>query len=143
MSALLLVSYVAGLASYTAGLVAQAASYVAQIAQALPAIDLNDTVSWGLLAGVFTPLLTSLAQRPNFSKQKRTVVGVAVSILIGVLACLVDGTLSEPTTLLATVAAVVTVAAATYKTLWQPSGVAGKVELATSPSTSGGAGHAA
>lgn len=122
---LLMVAYVADLASYT----------VALAAMALAHLNLGDTVSWGALAGVFTPLLTSVVQRPNWSKEKRTAWGVVVSIAIGVLTCLADGSLDQAATALMTVTAVIVASATSYKTLWQPGGVAQAIELATTPAS--------
>lgn len=120
---LLMVAYMADLATLTTALAVMA----------LGNIELGDTVSWGILAGVFTPLLTSIVQRPTWSKGKRTAWGVVVSIVIGLLTCLTDGTLDQATTVLATVAAVVLAAATAYGNLWKPSGVAGAIENATTP----------
>jgi hypothetical protein len=125
----MMVAFVAYLAQYVA-------EFASLTAMALGHIDLGDTVSWGALAGVFTPLLTSIVQRPNWTKQKRTVVGVLVSVVIGVLTCLADGSLDHAATVLMTLTAVVVASAATYKTLWQPSGIAGGIENATSPQSS-------
>jgi hypothetical protein len=129
MTALLMVAYMAHLAQYATTLAAQ----VGMLALALAHIDLGDTAAWGLLAGVITPLLTSVVQRPTWSSRKRTVWGVVVSVVIGVLTCLADGTLDHATTVLATVAAVVVVSATTYKALWKPSGVTDSIEVATTP----------
>lgn len=136
MFALLVVAYVADLVSYTTALAAQAAAFVAM---ALPHVALDDTVSWGIFAGVFTPILTSIAQRPTWTPRTRTLVGLGISVVIGVLTCLTDGTFTHTKTLLATVAAVTLVSVTTYKGLWKPSGVAPKIESATTP----GARHAA
>lgn len=130
MTALLaLAAFTGDVAIYALALFAD----VARIVQALPQIDLGDTVSWGALAGVLTPLLTSIVQRPTWSKQKRTVIGVLVSIVVGLLTCLADGTLDNAATLLATVTVVIVASAAAYKSLWQPSGVAPSLEHATTP----------
>lgn len=123
MTALLMVAYVADLVSYTTALAAMALAH----------LDLGDTVSWGALAGVFTPLLTAIAQRPLWSGPKRTVVGVLISVVIGVLTCLADGTLDQAATALMTVTAVIVASATTYKTIWQPVGLAGGIENATTP----------
>lgn len=134
--ALLAVAYVADLVSYTTALTAQ---LVAFVAMALPHVALDDTVSWGVFAGVFTPLLISVAQRKTWTGATRTLVGVGISIVIGILTCLSDGTFTHTKTLLATVAAVTLVSVTTYKGLWKPSGIAPALEKATTP----GARHAA
>lgn len=136
MFALLVVAYVADLVSYTT---AYAAHAVAFVAMSLPHVALDDTVSWGIFAGVFTPILTAFAQRPTWSGPTRTLVGLGISVAIAILTCLADGTFDHTKTLLATVAAVTLVSMTTYKGLWKPSGIAGKVETATTP----GARHAA
>lgn len=129
MTALLLVGYVAHLPGVVSALTAD----LTYVVLALPHIDLADTVSWGVLLGVFTPLLTAIVQRPTWSRPKRTVIAVVISIVLGLLTCLADGTLGQAETVLATVAAVVLASATAYKTLWQPVGVAGTIELATTP----------
>jgi hypothetical protein len=109
----------------------------------VPAADLFDnpvildTVSWGLIAGVLTPLLTSLAQQPKWSSRRRAVVGAAVSVLVGILTCLLNGDLGNGQTVLSTIAAVLVASMTTYKGLWKPTGVAGGIETATSPGTTG------
>lgn len=130
MFALLAVAYVADLVSYTTAL---AAHTVAFVAMALPHVALDDTVSWGVFAGVFTPILVSIAQRKTWSGPSRTLVGVGISIVIGILTCLADGTFTHTKTLLATVAAVTLVSVTTYHGLWKPSGVAPAIEKATTP----------
>jgi hypothetical protein len=130
VTALLLVGYVAHIPGVVGGLTADVVTYVVM---ALPHIDLADTVSWGALLGVFTPLLTAIVQRPTWSAPKRTIIAVGISILLGLLTCLADGTIGKGATVVATVAAVVMASAAAYKTLWKPVGVAGSIELATTP----------
>lgn len=136
MFALLAVAYVADLVTYTSAVVAHVVAFVAM---ALPHVALDDTVSWGVFAGVFTPILVSVAQRSTWTGLTRTLVGIGISIVIGILTCLADGTFTHTKTLLATVAAVTLVSVTTYHGLWKPSGVAPKIESATTP----GARHAA
>ena len=94
---------------------------------------LGDTVSWALLAGVFTPLLTSLAQQPRWTGAVRVVVGIVISVVVAVLTLLANGSLNDGAqTVLSIVALVVVTSAASYKAIWQPSGVAPKLENATS-----------
>jgi hypothetical protein len=130
MTALLMVAYVANFVAHATALAAQVAHTVAL---AVSNIDFDDTVSWGLILGVVTPLLTSIVQRPNWSSSVRTGVGVAVSVVIGFVTCLADGSIGSAETVLATVAAVVVVAASTYQNLWKPSTIAPKLEAVTSP----------
>lgn len=98
---------------------------------------LADTASWGLLAGVLTPLLVSVVQQPKWTKRTRTIVAAAVAIVIGLLTCLTNGLLADvpqtPQTLLSTVALVLVASQGAYG-LFKTSGVAAKIENATSGS---------
>ena len=96
---------------------------------------LADTASWALLAGVLTPLLTSLIQQPRWSPRARTVVAVVVSIAVGVMTLLASGAFKDGAqTILSTIALVVVASAAAHKNIWQPAGVTPAIEKATSPS---------
>jgi hypothetical protein len=97
-----------------------------------------DTVSWGLILGIVTPLVTSLAQRPNLSSQRRTVIGVIVSVAVGVLTCLANGDFhwNEGQTVLSTIAVVLVASQASYLGMWKPSRIATNLENATSPRSS-------
>jgi hypothetical protein len=92
-----------------------------------------DTVSWGLILGVLTPLATALVQQPRWGTKTRAVVGALVAIVVGVVTCLANGDIESGQTVLATVAVVLVAAQATYKGFWQPTRIAPKVEAATSP----------
>lgn len=95
---------------------------------------LLDTASWALLAGVVTPLITSVVQQPRWTARVRTLVGVAAAVVIGVLTLLANGALNDgPQTVLSMLALVVVTSAAAYKNLWVPVGVAPAIEHATSP----------
>lgn len=110
-----------------------APAYAADGANATGNKALLDTASWALLAGVLTPLLTSLAQQPRWTGSTRTVVGVLISVVIGVVTLLANGSLNDGAqTVLSVIALVVVTSAAAYKTIWQPMGVAPKIENATS-----------
>jgi len=91
---------------------------------------LSDTASWGLIVGVLLPLLTALVQQPSWSRPARVAVAVLASGIAGVLTCLAAGTF-DLGNVLGTVAAVLVAAQASYESLWQPSGVAPAIEVAT------------
>ena len=97
----------------------------------------TDSAQWLILAGVLTPLITSVVQQPKWTGTVRTIVGVVASVVIGVLTLLANGTLNDvlndgASTWLSLLALVVGAAAAAYKTIWVPMGVAPKIENATS-----------
>jgi hypothetical protein len=106
---------------------------------------LGDTVSWGLILGVFLPWVTALVQRPSFSEDVRKVVAILAAVVAGVLTCLANGSLDEGQTLLSTVAIILVSSSTAYRNLWKaqpetPAGarrdslaIATKIEYATSP----------
>jgi peptidoglycan/LPS O-acetylase OafA/YrhL len=94
---------------------------------------LTDTMSWGLILGVVLPLLTALVQQPTWPKPVRAAVGLAAAVLGGFVTCLANGTIDHGQTLLATIAAVLVAAQATYKGFYQPTGIGPAVEVASSP----------
>lgn len=99
---------------------------------------LSNTALWGLLLGLLTPLLTAVVQRPTWTRRVRTLVGYAVSTLVGAMTVLASGQMSSGTVTLTTILAVVSAAKVAYVQLWQRTGVTGTIELATSPRPPGG-----
>lgn len=113
--------------------------------------NLSETASWGLIAGVLLPLLTSVVQQPKWTNRTRVFVGWGLALVAGVLTCLANGTLdnfdTSPETVLGTIALVMVASQATYAG-WKKSGVAPAIENATSktppaaPDLSGERGYA-
>lgn len=111
-----------------------APSFAEEAASSTPAV-LGDTASWALLAGFLTPLLTSVVQQPTWTSRTRTLVAVVASVVAGVVTLLANGAFNDgPQTVLSIIALVVVTSATAYKTLWVPSGIAPKIENATSKS---------
>lgn len=131
MTALLVLA--AGLLAAIAGVIAHVAVFAASVFDSPVVLD---TVTWGLIAGAVTPLLTAVVQQPRFkwSSRTRALVGAGISIVVGLLTCLANGDLhvSEGQTILSTIAVVLVTSISTYKGLWKPTGVAGGIESATS-----------
>lgn len=99
---------------------------------------LTDTASWALLAGFLTPLLTSVVQQPTWTSRTRTIVATLASVVVGVITLLANGAFNDgPQTVLSVLALVVVTSATAYKNLWVPSGVAPKIENATSKTPPG------
>jgi hypothetical protein len=96
----------------------------------------NDTVSWGLLLGVLTPIATSIVQQPRWSSSVRAVIGAIVSVIVGVVTVLASGDISDTSTLLQTVAVTLVAAWSSYRGFWKPTGVAPVLETKTSPGSS-------
>jgi hypothetical protein len=94
----------------------------------------TDIVAIILAVGSLLPLLTSLAQQPNWSTKTRVAVGVGLSALAGLVAYVTQYgfNVNDWSDVVTFIVGVVLAAAAAYKTIWQPATIAGKIELATS-----------
>jgi len=111
-------------------------AFAAEASDLSGAAETPVSTSWALIAGVLTPLLTSLVQQPQWTNRTRSLVGVAVAIVIGILTCLAQGTLdlidTQPENVLATLALVLVASQAAYQSLWKMTGIAPAIERATS-----------
>ena len=87
-----------------------------------------------LSVGALLPLLTAVLQQPSWSDKTRTVAGIGVSALAGLVSYVsVNGLdFSTPSAIVASVVGVIIAAAASYRTIWKPSGVAPIIEAKTS-----------
>lgn len=131
-----LLALIGALAALVGKVAALAALVVVHAAGVFDSPVVLDTVSWGLILGVVTPLLTAIVQQPKWKwgRGLRAVVGAVISVLVGIGTCLANGDIHSGQTVLATIAVVLVAAQATYSQLWKPTGVAGAIESATSPS---------
>ena len=93
---------------------------------------LNNPQALGLIVGVLLPLVTSVIQQPKLPRWARVAVAVAAAIIAGTGTVLAAGEF-DPGNWLSTVAAVLIAAQTSYESIWQPSGVTGYIETATSP----------
>ncbi len=89
-----------------------------------------------LAAGTLLPLPTAVVQQPHWSDRTRTIIGFAVSLIVGAVVYVnsygLD--LSSPSKIVAVLSGVVVAAGAAYRNVWKPSGLAGLIESKTSPS---------
>ncbi|MFE2723891.1 hypothetical protein [Kitasatospora sp. NPDC059327] len=103
-------------------------------------MNLNDLVvhsaGYGAAVGSVLPLVAAVVLRPHWSATvKRAIVGVLAGIS-GTATVAAQGGFSDtvsPVALLAAVAAVVAASETSYAALWHRSGIAPKLEVATSP----------
>lgn len=92
---------------------------------------LSNTQAWGLILGVLSPLLISVAQQPQWAGGTRAVVAAAAAVVIGLVTVLASGDFAVGDWL--TTAALVLVASHTaYEGLWRPTGAADAIEFKTS-----------
>ncbi|PSK95759.1 hypothetical protein CLV30_12811 [Haloactinopolyspora alba] len=87
------------------------------------------------LAGVLSalaPLVISLINRPSWSKSVKQLVAIAASVVLGVVALALTGGFTGGDDVATVLLAVVGAAQSAYALVWKPSGVAPKLERATS-----------
>jgi hypothetical protein len=94
----------------------------------------SDAASWALIVGVLLPPFVAVVQRPNWAPRWRTLVMLAVAVLDG-LGTAYFADQWHGATPAALVALAVASISAAYHGLWQPSGIAPRIEHATSPAS--------
>lgn len=97
---------------------------------------MNQVTAWALIVGFLTPLVVSTINQPRWSATQKRVMAVVVAVVVGlgnvfVQGLIVDWTLSFGNVLII-LATVLGAAQAAYALLWEPTGIAEKVETATS-----------
>lgn len=100
---------------------------------------LSPAEAWAVLLGLVTPLLASVINQPRWSAAQRRVFSIVTAVLVGVVNLLVQGGF-DITTLtwanaLSSLVLLIGASQAAYTFLWKPTGVADKVEQATSSGT--------
>jgi hypothetical protein len=89
---------------------------------------------WAIIVGFFSPLVVALIQQPTWSLKLRAVVGFLAAAVFGTGTAYFAGDFNGAS-LVSGILLVLVSAIASYKGLWQPTGVAPRIETATSPST--------
>lgn len=100
---------------------------------------IDPNASWALIVGAITPFLISVINNPRYSNQLRQAIAVGVSLVVGIITVVIGGTVLDwsltLTNILFIIAGVVGAAQAFYSLVWKPTGVAPRVEAATSKNT--------
>jgi hypothetical protein len=86
-----------------------------------------------LSGSLIAPLLTSVINRPQWSRGVRQMVAIVVSLAVAVVAIL--GTDGFTGNWYLDLILVITTATFAYESVWKPSGVAPTIEQATTPKT--------
>ncbi|MEF3117163.1 hypothetical protein [Streptomyces chrestomyceticus] len=86
---------------------------------------------WALIVGFASPVLISVVNQPQWSPAARTLVQVVVSVLVGLGSALFAGDFAGKDVVTSILVAAVAAISA-YKGVFKPSGIAPKVEKATS-----------
>ncbi|MFD7664282.1 hypothetical protein [Streptomyces sp. NPDC059788] len=91
---------------------------------------------WALIVGFASPMLISVINQPQWSPAARTLVQVVVSVLVGLGSALFAGDFAGKDVVTSILVAAVAAISA-YKGVFKPSGIAPKVEKATSAAARG------
>lgn len=89
---------------------------------------------WAIIVGFLTPLVVALIQQPTWIPAVRAVVGFLAAVVFGTGTAYFAGDFNG-TSWVTGVLLVLVSAISTYKGFWQPTGIAPRIETATSPST--------
>lgn len=96
-------------------------------------MDVNtNLVMWSGIVGFFMPIVISVIQQPSWSSQVRSLVMFVASIIAAVGTVFFEGKFTG-VDLATALLTVMTVTIATYTGFWKQTGVAPKLEMATSP----------
>lgn len=87
---------------------------------------------WSLIVGFALPLILAVIQRPHWPSWVRAVVAFAAFVVVGLGTAYFNGDLNGKSIVSAVLFVLVT-AITSYKGLWQPTGIAPKIESATTP----------
>jgi amino acid transporter len=88
---------------------------------------------WSLLLGSLLPLLLAVVQQPKWPQWLRVLVTVVICVVVGLGNVYFNGSLLHTTSIVEAILLVLVAALSTYHGLWKPSGIAPKLESATSP----------
>lgn len=85
-----------------------------------------------LIVGALLPLGIAVIQQPKWENQIRAIITLVACVIAAVITAEVSGELTGKTVAEIGILILVT-AGTTYKTIWKPTGIAGKIESITSP----------
>lgn len=92
---------------------------------------MSNLVMWNLVVGFALPLLIAVLQQPRFSRQTRAFITVVVSVLGGLGTAYFNNDF-QAADITGSILIVAVTAITFYKGFFQPTGVAGAIENATS-----------
>ncbi|HEY6008455.1 MAG TPA: hypothetical protein VIU40_09055 [Geobacteraceae bacterium] len=92
---------------------------------------MTDQEMWALIVGALAPLVIAIIQQPKWAETKRVAVTVGFCIAAGAGTSYFAGNFSGRS-LISDILMVLVAALATYRGVWRPSGIAPRIEVATS-----------
>jgi hypothetical protein len=93
---------------------------------------MTDAQMWALVVGALLPPLIAVAERPTFPSWARAAIALVVSAVAGFVTVWIAGDLNGKSVTSAILLTLIA-AVSSYESLWRPTGIAPRVELATSP----------
>lgn len=95
---------------------------------------MTNLAMWSLVVGFFLPPVVAIIQQPKWSQTVRALVTFVVAVVAGAGTAYFNGDLNGKDWVTSTLVVLVA-AISVYKGLYQPTGIAPKIEAATSPKT--------
>jgi len=92
---------------------------------------MDNLAMWSLVVGFFTPPVLAVIQQPKWSATVRAIVGFLFALVVGGVTAWLTGSLNVNDWVSAALIVLVS-AITTYKGFWKETGVAQKIEAATS-----------
>lgn len=92
----------------------------------------SEVLTTAMVTGALLPILIAVGQQQEWSKTTRTLVAVATAAVSGILVAVTNGN-HDAGSIITSIITTIIATTATYQGVWQPAGVAGRVEAATSP----------
>lgn len=95
----------------------------------------TEAVSIILAVGGLLPLLTAVFQQPKWSSRTRATMSVIISVLAGLVAYVSANGMAfdSASAVVVFVVGVILASAASYESVWKPTGIAGSIENSTAP----------
>jgi peptidoglycan/LPS O-acetylase OafA/YrhL len=88
---------------------------------------------WSLIIGALAPIVIAWVQQPKWAEWLRAVVTVVFCLIVGSVNVWLNGDFAKASDWVAAVGLIFMAAITAYKGFWKPTGIAPKMEAATSP----------
>jgi len=97
---------------------------------------MTDTQMWLLVVGTLVPLVVAAVEQAHWSTPVRAVVGMVIAAAAGVITTWIVGDVDDTRSLVIGALLTLVTSIATYLGFWRPTGIAPRIEAATSPRAS-------
>jgi len=97
---------------------------------------MTDTEMWLLVVGTLVPLVIAAVEQARWSIPVRAVVGMVIAAAAGVITTWIVGDVDDTRSFVTGALLTLVTSIATYFGFWKPTGIAPRIEAATSPRVS-------